>query len=291
MALPTTKKTIVSKADMNATSGTTTAAASRRPDINKNNNKRQRRCVAITTTTTSASASGCIRSSWKSIRDQVRKQMEQQLKLGTQFPKLPTNTDGEILLTTGLDKTKSNSYKVRVCFHKKRQYLGCWKRPEQAAQAYRYAKELIDDGDGNGINTCDQVSHEGSNENQQSKKRRCSPYSPHVPWQTRYGELVEFRINYGNTNVPQNYAKNIKLGQWVSTQRSQYNTSTLTQERIDQLNELNFEWSLRSNQRLNTIEMTKTGLERMKKQQAERERKQAERERIGTPTKTEVSEN
>ena len=77
----------------------------------------------------------------------------------------------------------------------------------------------------------------------------------------------------------------------MSTQRSQYNTSTLTQERIDQLNELNFEWSLRSNQRLNTIEMTKTGLERMKKQQAERERKQAERERIGTPTKMEVSEN
>ena len=132
----------------------------------------------------------------------------------------------------------------------------------------------------NKTNTCDQVSHEGSNENQQSKKRRCGPYSPYVPWQTRYGELVEFRINYGHTNVPQNYAKNMKLGKWVSTQRSQYNTSTLTQERIDQLNELNFEWSLRTNQRLITIEMTKTGLERMKKQQAERERKQAEAQKL-----------
>ena len=94
----------------------------------------------------------------------------------------------------------------------------------------------------NKTNTCDQVSHEGSNENQQSKKRRCGPYSPYVPWQTRYGELVEFRINYGHTNVPQNYAKNMKLGKWVSNQRSRYKNDTLTKEGINQLNKLKFEW-------------------------------------------------
>ena len=87
-------------------------------------------------------------------------------------------------------------------------------------------------------NTCDQVSHEGSNENQQSKKRRYE----RVSWQFRYDQLVEFRNQFGHTNVPQNYAKNMKLAAWVKFQRSQYKTGNLIKERINQLNELSFEW-------------------------------------------------
>ena len=94
----------------------------------------------------------------------------------------------------------------------------------------------------NKTNTCDQVLHEGSNKNQQSKKRKRGLYSPYVPWQTRYGELVEFRNNFGHTNVHRHFATNMKLGIWVNTQRCQYKTGTLTQERIDQLNALSFVW-------------------------------------------------
>ena len=76
--------------------------------------------------------------------------MEQRLKLGTQFPKLPSNTDGEILPTKGVYKTKYNTYQVKIyCpLDQKDLYLGSWKEPESAAQAYRYAKELINDSNG-----------------------------------------------------------------------------------------------------------------------------------------------
>ena len=93
-------------------------------------------------------------------------------------------------------------------------------------------------------NTCDQVSHEGSNENQQSKKRRVR-----VSWQFRYDELAEFRNEFGHTNVAQNYAKNMQLGRWVHFQRSQYKTSTLIQERIDKLDALSFVWDCKVDQK------------------------------------------
>jgi Helicase associated domain. len=44
----------------------------------------------------------------------------------------------------------------------------------------------------------------------------------HVPWETRYQELVEYQSRHGHCLVPINYSENIQLAIWVSTQRQEY---------------------------------------------------------------------
>ena len=97
-------------------------------------------------------------------------------------------------------------------------------------------------------------------------------------WQKHYEELVHYKEEHGNCNVPARYTKNRRLGIWVSAQRQQYKQITsavdddkpkratpLTQERIDLLNALGFTWTLRSrdslgeswNQRLEELKQYK----------------------------------
>jgi hypothetical protein len=70
----------------------------------------------------------------------------------------------------------------------------------------------------------------------------------HVPWDARYEELVAFVKKYGHSQVPIGWEKNIKLSNWVSTQRQEYKllkkgrSSRLTDNRIDQLNKVSFVW-------------------------------------------------
>jgi hypothetical protein len=67
-------------------------------------------------------------------------------------------------------------------------------------------------------------------------------------WEVRMAELKGFRDAHGHCNVPQRYKDNPPLGLWVSTQRQQYRLfrdgqpSYMTQQRIQQLEELGFEW-------------------------------------------------
>jgi hypothetical protein len=80
-------------------------------------------------------------------------------------------------------------------------------------------------------------------------------------WTKHYDELKDFRLEHGHCNVPARYAKNRRLGIWVSAQRQQYKQlqqvastlppgtripSPLTPERIDLLNQLGFTWTIRS---------------------------------------------
>ncbi len=68
-------------------------------------------------------------------------------------------------------------------------------------------------------------------------------------WQTRVGQLREFKRQHNHCMVPRNYPENPQLSTWVATQRKNYNKkqqgkpSPLTQERIDQLNSLGFVWN------------------------------------------------
>ena len=83
-------------------------------------------------------------------------------------------------------------------------------------------------------------------------------------WNQRYQELEEFFIAVGHSNVPEDYAENYQLGQWVMNQRLSYKTfvaglpSCLTPERIASLEKLDFRWSLHAHhwfsmlQRLNS---------------------------------------
>ena len=67
-------------------------------------------------------------------------------------------------------------------------------------------------------------------------------------WNLRLEELKEFKRVHGHCNVPTLYPSNKQLGSWVGTQRSQYfkfkdgKAAKITQERIDALNELGFQW-------------------------------------------------
>jgi hypothetical protein len=69
-------------------------------------------------------------------------------------------------------------------------------------------------------------------------------------WMERYGELQEYRKHNGDCLVPNRYKANHQLAIWVGTQRSEYKIfreglpgpSSMTTERIDLLNTLDFVW-------------------------------------------------
>ena len=64
-----------------------------------------------------------------------------------------------------------------------------------------------------------------------------------VSWDERFGELVKFKEENGHCNVPNRYDKNPSLGSWVSKQRQDYKKKGLTQDRIDKLNAIGFDWN------------------------------------------------
>lgn len=61
-------------------------------------------------------------------------------------------------------------------------------------------------------------------------------------WQQRYQELKEYFNQHKHCNVPDKFKENPPLGNWVQMQRQNYKNNKLSQERIDLLNELNFQW-------------------------------------------------
>jgi len=67
-------------------------------------------------------------------------------------------------------------------------------------------------------------------------------------WNIRYGELMEYKQEHGDCNVPQSYEPNKPLGMWVNRQRSQYRLlqkgekSYIAEERITKLEEIGFRW-------------------------------------------------
>ena len=70
-------------------------------------------------------------------------------------------------------------------------------------------------------------------------------------WKERLKELKAYKKTHGDCLVPQNYEhNNAKLGNWVHHQRVQYKKwlkgvdAFITQERIDQLNEIDFVWEV-----------------------------------------------
>ena len=67
-------------------------------------------------------------------------------------------------------------------------------------------------------------------------------------WSMRVQQLCEFKVQFGHYQVPNQYAANPKLGQWVMTQRTQYRLhqkgepSAMTEGRIRELESIGFEW-------------------------------------------------
>jgi transposase-like protein len=71
-------------------------------------------------------------------------------------------------------------------------------------------------------------------------------------WEDRLSELAEYRKIHGHCNVPRSYSENVKLANWVSTQKKHYKLhlegkpSQITLPRIQKLESLGFEWDSRS---------------------------------------------
>jgi hypothetical protein len=70
-------------------------------------------------------------------------------------------------------------------------------------------------------------------------------------WSVRFQEMLEFKVQFGHCVVPVKYSANPKLGQWVSTQRSNYKrhqagkSRGMTEERIRELDSVGFDWGTR----------------------------------------------
>jgi hypothetical protein len=67
-------------------------------------------------------------------------------------------------------------------------------------------------------------------------------------WSVRFQQMCEFKAQFGHCLVPQQYAANAKLGNWVKNQRRNYRwhqegkPSAMTEERIRELESVGFEW-------------------------------------------------
>ncbi|GFH61993.1 hypothetical protein CTEN210_18469 [Chaetoceros tenuissimus] len=68
-------------------------------------------------------------------------------------------------------------------------------------------------------------------------------------WNHRFEELKNFKARYGHCNVPHKYEPNKTLAGWVHHQRYQFqlmskgSNTQITEDRIKQLNDIDFEWA------------------------------------------------
>ena len=71
-------------------------------------------------------------------------------------------------------------------------------------------------------------------------------------WMERLAELKDFKSAHGHCNVPSNYSEQPQLATWVKCQRRQMKLhcqgrpSNMTPDRIKQLEDVGFEWSIRT---------------------------------------------
>ena len=65
-------------------------------------------------------------------------------------------------------------------------------------------------------------------------------------WDERYGELIKYKEEHGDCDVPQNSSTHKSLGIWVARQRRSYDRGELPKDRIDRLEALGFAWDVLS---------------------------------------------
>jgi len=61
-------------------------------------------------------------------------------------------------------------------------------------------------------------------------------------WNKKFGQLVAYKENYQNTDVPYGHTEDPHLGEWVKNQRCLYRNKTISKDRIDLLNSIGFVW-------------------------------------------------
>ena len=69
-------------------------------------------------------------------------------------------------------------------------------------------------------------------------------WNPHeTAWTAMFSELVSYKAKYGDCNVPSNWSENRFLATWCHSQRSHKRRSTLSEERIQRLDLIGFDWN------------------------------------------------
>jgi hypothetical protein len=63
-----------------------------------------------------------------------------------------------------------------------------------------------------------------------------------LSWEEMFVELIEYKKNHGDCNVPQHWAENKQLGMWVANQRKNYRIGKLSEDRIKRLEDMGFVW-------------------------------------------------
>jgi hypothetical protein len=75
--------------------------------------------------------------------------------------------------------------------------------------------------------------------------------SHQVTWSEKFQSLLQYKKENGNCNVPSNNSEHKKLATWIKCQRRQYKLylekrgSSMTPDRISQLNAIGFNWEIR----------------------------------------------
>lgn len=62
-------------------------------------------------------------------------------------------------------------------------------------------------------------------------------------WDEQFANLLEYRKEFGNVDVPAGYKKN-NLGYWVKRQRASYKKDTISELHIVKLERIGFRWRL-----------------------------------------------
>jgi superfamily II DNA or RNA helicase len=66
------------------------------------------------------------------------------------------------------------------------------------------------------------------------------------PWDLHYGELVAYKEEHGDCDMPARWPKNQTLATWVVAQRQYRRLGQISKERIELLDKLNFNWTPKS---------------------------------------------
>jgi len=61
-------------------------------------------------------------------------------------------------------------------------------------------------------------------------------------WETSFAQLERYKQKYGHCNVPLFWSRNLRLGKWVSHQRSRKKMNAISSDRVERLTALGFVW-------------------------------------------------
>lgn len=68
--------------------------------------------------------------------------------------------------------------------------------------------------------------------------------TPEAQWKIMYQELIKYKKEYGDCNVPVNHSETLRLGRWIRGQRTAYRKGRLAKDRVELLEALGLLWSI-----------------------------------------------